>query len=89
MRKVLKNFESLSQLNVLVGKSDQPVHLIQFAGTAVWAFGAFCVGSQSFGVGFLLDLFCWITDSLRKVLTNFESLSQPAELVGKPYQLVH
>ena len=30
--------------------------------------------------------FFWIPDSLRKVLTNFESLSQLAELVGKPDQ---
>ena len=33
--------------------------------------------------------FFWIPDSLRKVLTNFESLSQSAELVGKPDQPVH
>ena len=28
--------------------------------------------------------FFWISDSLRKVLKNFESLSQPDELVRKP-----
>ena len=44
---------------------------------------------SQFGVDFLLDLFCWIPDSLRKVLKNFESLSQLAELVGKPNQSVH
>ena len=55
----------------------------------MWVFGTVCVGSQSFGVGFLLDLFFWILDSLRKVLTNCESLSQSAELVGKPDQPVH
>ena len=30
--------------------------------------------------------FFWIPDSLRKVLKNFESLSQPTEMVGKPNQ---
>ena len=48
-----------------------------------------CVGSQSSGVGFLLDLFFSIPESLRKGLKNFESLSQPAELVGKPDHPVH
>ena len=52
--------------------------------TRVRSLGTVCVGSQSFGVGFVLRLFFWIPDSLRKVLTNFESLSQPTELVGKP-----
>ena len=89
MRKVLKNFESLSQPAELVGKPDRPVNRIQFAGTAVWVFGTICVGSQSFGIEFVLRLFFWITESLRKVLTNFESLSQPDELVGKPDQRVH
>ena len=32
----------------------------------------------------LYFVFFWIPGSLRKVLTNFESLSQPAELVRKP-----
>ena len=32
---------------------------------------------------FYLIYFFWIFDSLRKVLTNFESLSQPVVLVGK------
>ena len=57
--------------------------------TCVRSLGTVCVGSQSFGVGFVLRLFFWIPDSLRKVLKNFESLSQPDELVGKPDQLVH
>ena len=52
-------------------------------------FSTVCVGSQSFGVGFLLDLFFSIPEYLRKILTNFESLSQPAELVGKQDQPVH
>ena len=89
MGKILTNFESLSQPDELDGKPDQPIHLIQFAGTAVWVFGVVCIGSQSFGVGFLLDLFFWIPDSQRKVLKKFESLSQPAELVGRPDHLVH
>ena len=84
LRKVLKIFEILSQLYELVGNPDRPVHSIQFAGTTVWVFGTVFVGSQSFGVGFLLDLFFWIPESQRKVLKIFESLSQPAELVGKP-----
>ena len=85
----MTNFESLSQPAGLVGKPNHPLHLIQFAETVVWVFGAVCVGSQSFGVGFQLDLFFWIPDSQRKVLKNFESLSQPNELVGKPDQSIH
>ena len=57
--------------------------------TRVRTSGTVCVSSQSFGVGFVLRLFCWIPDSFRKVLRNFERLSQPAELVGKPDQPVH
>ena len=57
--------------------------------TRVRSLGTVYVGSQSFRVGFVLHLFFWIPDSLRKVLTNFESLSQQDELVGKPDQLVH
>ena len=37
----------------------------------------------------LFSVFFWIPDSLKKVLTNLESLSQPDELVGKPDQPVH
>ena len=57
--------------------------------TKVRKLGTVCVGSQSFGVGFLLCLFFWILDALRKVLTNFDSLSQSDELVGKPDRSVH
>ena len=57
--------------------------------TRVRTLGIVCVGSQSFKVGFVLRLFFWIPDSLRKVLKNFESLSQLDELVGKPDQPVH
>ena len=57
--------------------------------TLVRSLGTVCVGSQSFGVGFVIHLIFWISDSLIKVLTNFESLSKPDELVGKPDQPVH
>ena len=57
--------------------------------TRVRSLGTVYVGSHSFGVGFVLRLFFWIPNSLRKVLTNFERLSQPAELVGKQDQPVH
>ena len=33
--------------------------------------------------------FFWISDSMRKILKNFENCSQPNELVGKPDQPVH
>ena len=56
---------------------------------AVWVLCLFCVSSQSFEVGLVLGLFFWIPDSLRKVLTNFETLSQSDGLVGKPDQPVH
>ena len=57
--------------------------------TRVRTLGTVCVGSQSFEVIFVLHLFFWILESLRKVLKNFESLSQPAELVGKQNQLIY
>ena len=57
--------------------------------TRVRSLGTVCVGSQSFGVEFVLHLFFWIPDSLRKVLTNFESLSQLVQLIGKPDHPVH
>ena len=57
--------------------------------TRVKTLGTVCVGSQSFGVGFVLLLFFWISDSLRKVLKIFKSLSQPVGLVGKPNHPVH
>ena len=43
--KVLKNFESLSQPAELVGKSDQPIHLVQFSGMEVLVLCFVCVGS--------------------------------------------
>ena len=57
--------------------------------TRVRTLDTVCVGSQSFGVVFVLFLFSCIPDSLRKVLTNFESLSQPEGLVGKQNHPVH
>ena len=35
LRKVLKFFEIFSQLSVLIGKPNQPVHWVRFSGTAV------------------------------------------------------
>ena len=43
--------------------------------TRVRILGTVCVGSQSIGVRFVIHLFCWIFDSLRKVLKKIESLS--------------
>ena len=36
VRKVLKIFQIFCQPSGPVGKQNQPVHLVQFAGTAVW-----------------------------------------------------
>ena len=57
--------------------------------TRVRTLGTVCVGSQSFEVVFVLRLFFWIPDSSKKVLKNFESLSEPVELVGKPNHPVY
>ena len=73
---------SINHLDRL-GKPNQPVHLVQFAGTAVWVVWFVCVGSWLFGVGIELRLSCWIPESFRKVLEFFESLYQPSGLVGK------
>ena len=54
-----------------LGKQNQPVHLVQFAGTAVWVVLFVCVGSWLFGVGIELRLSCWIPDFVRKVLNIF------------------
>ena len=66
-----------------LGKPNQPVHLVQFAGTAVWVVLFVCVVSWLFEVGIELRLSCWIPESFRKVLEFFESLYQPSESVGK------
>ena len=92
MRKVLTNFERLSQLTELVGKLGNKISRLTEFSLLKQQFRFFCtvsVDSQSFGDGFLLDLFFWIPESQRKVLKKFESLSQPAELVGKPDKPVH
>ena len=36
VRKVLKIFEIFCQPSGPVGKPNHPVHLVQFAGTAIW-----------------------------------------------------
>ena len=67
LTKVLKNFEIFSQPDGPVGKSNQSVHWVIFAGTTVWVLCFFCVRSWSFGVGIALHLFFfWIIDSVRK-----------------------
>ena len=66
-----------------LGKPNQPVHLVQFAGTAVWVVWFFCVGSWLFGVRIELRLSCWIPEFLRKVLEFFELFFQPSGPVGK------
>ena len=89
LRKVLTIFEICSQSAGPIGKPNQPVHWVLFAGISVWVLCFVCVGSWSFGVGIALRLFFWIPDFVRKVLKNFENFSQSNGLVGKPNQLVH
>ena len=69
-----------------LGKPNQPVHLVQFAGTAVWVVWFVCVGFWLFGVGIELRLSCWIPDFVRKVLEFFEIFCQPSGPVGKTKQ---
>ena len=73
---------SINHLDRL-GKPNQPVHLVQFAGTAVWVVWVVCVGSWLFGVGIELRLSCWIPDFVRKVLKIFEIFCQPSGPVGE------
>ena len=73
---------SINHLDGL-GKSNQPVHLVQFAGTVVYVVSFVCVGSWLFGVGIELRLSCWIPESFRKVMEFFESPYQPSGPVGK------
>ena len=73
---------SINHLDQL-GKPNQPVHLVQFAGTAVWVVWFVCVGSWLFGVGIELRLSCWIPDFVRKVLEFFEIFCQPYGPIGK------
>ena len=53
------------------------------------ALGIVWIGSQPFGVRIVLRLFCWIPNSMWRILKNFENFSQPVEPVGKSNQLVH
>ena len=76
MRKALTSFEIFYQPARPVRKLNQPVHWVLFVGTTIWVLCFVCVGSKSFGVGIALRLFCWIPDSMRKVLKNFENFSQ-------------
>ena len=79
---------SINHLDRL-GKPNQPVHLVQFSGTAVWVVWFVCVGSWFFGVGIELRLSCWIPDFVRKVLKFFEIFFQPYGPVGKTKPPVH
>ena len=72
-----------------MGKPNQSVHLVQFAGTAVWVVLFVCVGSRLFGVIIELCLSCWVPEFVRKVLKIFEIFFQPSGPVGKPNQPVH
>ena len=85
----MKSFEIFSQPDGPVGKLNQPVHWVQFTGTAVWLLCFVYVGFWSFRVRITLHLSCWILDSMRKVLKIFEIFSQSDEPIGKPYQPVH
>ena len=57
---------------------------IRFSGKAVCVVFVVLVGSHSSELRINHRLFFYIPNSFRKVLTNFESLSQPAGLVDKP-----
>ena len=57
--------------------------------TSMRVLGIICINSQPFKVGIVPRLFFWITDSLRKILTNFGNFSHPTRPVGKPNQPVH
>ena len=84
MKKVLTNFENCSQPAQLIRKPDQLVHKVQFSRTAVRALCLVLIGSRSSELRINHRLFCWIPNSVRKVLKSFEIFSQPAGPVGKP-----
>ena len=81
--KVLKSFEISSQPDGPVGKPNQPVHWVMFAGTIVWVFFFVCVGSWSFEVGIALHLFFWISKYVRTVLDIFLYLLSTGCTVSK------
>ena len=89
MIKVLTNFENCSQPAQLVRKPDQLVHEVQFSRTTVRALCLVWIGSRSSEMRINHRLFCWISDSVSKVLKIFEIFSQPYGPVGKPNQPVH
>ena len=53
----MTSFEIFYQLAGPVGKPDQPVYWVLFAGTTVWVLCFVCVSSWSFGVGIALRFF--------------------------------
>ena len=89
VRKVLKIFQIFFKPSGPFGKPNQPVHLVQFAGTVVWVVLFVCVGSWLFDVGIEIRLSCWISEFERKVLEIFEIFCQPSGPVGKQNQPVH
>ena len=60
-----------------------------FSGLADRALDIVWVNSQSFGVGIVHGLFCWIPYSVRNVLKKFENFSQLVKPVGEPDHPVH
>ena len=85
----MTSFEIFSQPDGPVGKPNQPVHWVLFAGTAVWVLFFVFVSSWSFEVRIALHLFFWIPNYVRKVFTSFSIFSQSDGQVGKPNQPVH
>ena len=67
----MKIFEIFFNHLYRLEKPNESVHLVQFAGTAVWVVLFVCVGSWLFGVGIELRLSCWIPEFLRKALKIF------------------
>ena len=72
-----------------LGKPNQPVHLVQFAGMEVWVVWFVCVGSWFFGVGIELRLSCWIPEFVRKVWNFLKYFVNHLDWLGKPNQPVH
>ena len=75
-----------ASVNDLDWLGNQIIRLIQirFSGKAVCVVFVVLVGSYSSELRINHRLFSYIPNSFRKVLKNFESLSQPPELVDKP-----
>ena len=81
MIKVLTSFEIFSQPEGLVGKLNQPVHMVRFSETAVWVLCFVYIGSWSFVVRIALRLFFWIPNYVRNAVKNVQNFSQSFGLV--------